>query len=1164
MRAPLPDNETARIGQLKEAEILDTPPEPAYDAIVKLAAQMCETPMAAVSLIDGERQWFKAAVGLEGQETARDYAFCAHAIREPQTMLIVPDATADERFADNPLVTGPPDIRFYAGFPLQSSDGHALGTLCVIDRKVRTLSDEQRLLLESLAKHTAALIETRITLTRLRRSENARHETDRRFESLAKHSPNLIWMLDAQGHVEYANPTTIAVCGRTLEEMQGAGWIDLVHADDRQRVAEVFERGLCEAKPIEVEFRILSADGDYRWLLAAGRPRWEDSGAFAGYIGTSTDITERKRAKEILLRSGRNAQLVIESVPNGILIVNRAGAITLANSAAEKLYGYEQGELVGQPVEILIAAPFRETTGEKHAEYLSHPQRQTLGLTTDHFGVRKDGSEFPVEVTLSPIEVDGDASVLCSVIDLTEGKRAKAQLREYAERLTLATRAGGVGIWEFNVTENVLIWDEQMFRLYGIAPDLSSGAFDAWRAGVHPDDQQRTDDEIQHALRGEGDFDTEFRVVWSDGTIHYIRALAVVERDDGGRPTRMVGTNWDITERKRGEEKLKQVAQMKSEFLANMSHEIRTPMNVIIGMSGLLADTELSGDQADYTQTIRRGAESLLGVINGVLDFSKLEAGRLELDPEDFSIDSVAEDTVEFFAQLARQKGLDLTCFVAANVPAWARGDRSRLRQILTNLIGNALKFTEQGGVSLRVDWAGRSGDKSVIRFAVQDTGIGISQEVQAQLFQAFTQADGSTTRKYGGSGLGLAISKRLAEMMGGGISIESAPGKGSTFLLQLPFGEPLESKPPEPDSLPDLAGARVLVVDDLESNRNIVGQYLASWQMKVDAAENGLQAMTKVREAVAAGQPYGLVLLDCGMPGMSGIDVARLIAFDPRIKATPLIMLTSYDDRNELKGAKEVGMAAFLTKPVRKQMLRRAIARALTPQAVMPLAVKAAPQPRAGTRLLLVEDNADNQKLATRLLGKHGYACDIAANGSEALAKLEKQSYPVVLMDCQMPQMDGFEATKAIREREVNSARRTPIIAMTAHALAEDRERCLAAGMDDYISKPINERHLVAAIQRWLPPLPMAKIPAALEALVPQYLANRRQDLVALAEAVRRGDLAAAGMIGHSMKGSGAGYGFPAISDMGGCIENCAVAKDADGVLRHTAMLGDYLGRVG
>jgi PAS domain S-box-containing protein len=319
--------------------------------------------MAAVSLLDRERQWFKAGVGLDVQETPRDYAFCAHTILEPNTMLIVPDATADERFADNPLVTGPPDIRFYAGFPLKSTEGKALGTLCVIDRKVRGLSDEQRSLLESLALHTAALIETRIAVNRLRKSENARHETDRRFESLARYAPNLIWMLDAQGQVEYANPTTIALCGRTLEDMQRLGWLDLVHADDRRRVAQAFERGSREGAAIEVEFRVLSA-GEYRWLLASGRPRWEDNGTFAGYIGSSTDITDRKRAKDILLRGGRNAQLVIESVPNGILIVNRTGLITLANSAAEKLYGYERGEMVGQAVEILIAAPFRQSTGE--------------------------------------------------------------------------------------------------------------------------------------------------------------------------------------------------------------------------------------------------------------------------------------------------------------------------------------------------------------------------------------------------------------------------------------------------------------------------------------------------------------------------------------------------------------------------------------------------------------------------------------------------------------------------------------------------------------------------------------------------------------------------------------------------------------------------------
>jgi CheY-like chemotaxis protein len=363
------------------------------------------------------------------------------------------------------------------------------------------------------------------------------------------------------------------------------------------------------------------------------------------------------------------------------------------------------------------------------------------------------------------------------------------------------------------------------------------------------------------------------------------------------------------------------------------------------------------------------------------------------------------------------------------------------------------------------------------------------------------------------------------------------------------------------------------------------VKQYLETWGMKPDAAENGLQAIAKIREAAQSRQPYGLAVLDCGMPEVSGIDVARIVASDRKVSDTPLIMLTSYDDRNEVKAAKDVGILAFLTKPVRKQSLFKAILKALAPKPLATLPPEDAvrkpqtePRLKHGTRLLLVEDNEDNQKLAIRLLEKHGFICDIAANGLEAMRSLAQQSYPLVLMDCQMPLMDGFETSIAIRKLEQELKRRTPIVAMTAHALPEDRQKCLAAGMDDYLSKPINERHLIKAIQRWLLPTHAAPAPAAtpppaerihvpakagLEDLIPGYLANRRHDLLSLAEAVNRGDLRAARSIGHGMKGSGTGYGFPAISEIGRSIEQCAATEDADGILHQVSSLEEFLSRV-
>ncbi len=853
---------------------------------------------------------------------------------------------------------------------------------------------------------------------------------------------------------------------------------------------------------------------------------------------------------------------VAEPVPNGILLLSRTGVITSANTTATKMFGYLPGELIGLSVETILPKSLSGTPGREASNELD-PDAAFAESAHDRLALHKDGSTFPVSIGFNLIETDHETSILYSVVDISEWRRSAALLKNSVERLRLATRGAGVGIWEYNITDNEVIWDDQMFRLYGTTREEFGGAYEAWRQGVHPDDQAHGDEEVQLALRGEKEFDTEFRVVWGDGSIHTIRALAVVKRDESGRPIKMVGTNWDITEQKR-------VAQMKSEFLANMSHEIRTPMNVIIGMSGLLLETDLDEVQADFTRTIRQGAESLLGIINGVLDFSKLEAGRLEPDPEDFSIDSMAEETVEFFAQQALEKGLELNCFVSGDVPAWARADRGRLRQILTNLIGNAVKFTEQGEVSLHVGVIDHDEFRSMVCFEVRDTGIGIAPDVQGHLFNAFTQADGSTTRRYGGSGLGLAISKKLAEMMGGTISLESSLGQGSSFFLKVPVTAALTAKPHDDTPAFRLEGVRTLVVDDVEMNRTIVQQYVETWGMRPDCVANGFEAITRLRDAAGAGDPYGLLILDCGMPGISGVDVARIVHSDPHIAATPIIMLTSYDDRAEVKGAKSLGVLHFLTKPVRRHLLHRTILRTLNPnppvtsapmQTERAAAKSPAPQ---GPRLLLAEDNIDNQKLAVWVLQKHGFACDVASNGLEVMRMVAERNYPLVLMDCQMPLMDGFEATAAIRKNEQAQPSHLPIIALTAHALAEDRDRCLAAGMDDYISKPIDEKALVATIKRWLPPASAGRAPQltdpVLEALIPSYLDNRKHDVIMLAEAVATGDLPAARVIGHGMKGSGSGYGFPQITEIGRAIEQCAAAQDALGLEQQIRRLQDFL----
>ncbi len=893
-------------------------------------------------------------------------------------------------------------------------------------------------------------------------------------------------------HIIYINKAIKHISGRDAEDFfkNPSLWMDLIHPDDTETVKKSLT-----VYPFNITYRIVHINGDIKWLsnrgvMDTGKDRID---------GIIIDITEQKQIEEKLKHKSKVQSLFLDNITLQTWYLTDEETYGGANKSHATFLGIGEKSFPGRSLYSIFPHDIAENFVKNNRKIFQSKKT----VCTEEWMASSGGELSLFSVTKIPILAENGhiEGVLFSADDITDRKLVEKVLMESEEIFRMISISAQDAIIIIDSSGLVTHWNPAAEKILGYSEIEILG--ETLENTLVPPACRETYNSILSSWQKTGECDAtgkcnEIIVLRKDGReINVEMSLSSVKLQEQWHA---IGIIRDITERKSMEVLLKKQTEelintnqlllqakedaeianrTKSQFVANMSHEIRTPMNGVIGMTSLLLNTDLTSEQIEYAETIRKSADALLLIINDILDFSKIEAGKISLEPSDFSIIELMEDTSDLLALKAHEKNIEFNYFIYRDVPNYITGDHGKVRQILINLCNNAIKFTEKGEVMVRIIREEEEENKITIKFIVSDTGIGIGKEQMSHLFKPFSQVDGSTTRRYGGTGLGLVISKKLAEMMGGTIGVESKEGAGSTFWFTAVFEKTIQPEEEFIAITEELKKYRILIIDDNETNRFILKEYLKVWGCRFDEAPGGIQALVKFYQACESNDPFEIALLDMQMPEMDGLTLARQIKMSPQLKGTILLLLTSMDRRFDLLNQEPV-FDACLNKPIKQSNLLNTLLTIIGKQRLQKeeilqdkgVKVKIEEQAAGKNKyhVLVVEDNYINQKVALRILSKLGYSADSVGNGKEAIKALEMVPYDVVLMDIQMPEMNGFEATEIIR----NSASRVlnhhiPVIAMTAHSMKGDREKCIKAGMNNYIAKPVKLDEVAQILEKEL-----------------------------------------------------------------------------------------------